>query len=51
MKSTARHVGSVNLRGKKYLTLRCGCCEAQNFKERELKREHLKLIKQEKTND
>jgi len=46
MKSTARHVGSVNLRGKKYKLLSCGCCEAQNFKDRELKREHLKQIKE-----
>lgn len=46
MKSTARHVGSVNLRGKKSLTLRCRCCEAQNFKDRELKREHTKQIKE-----
>jgi len=51
MKSTARHAGSINLRGKKYLKLRCRCCEVQNFKEGELKREHLKLIRQEKAND
>jgi hypothetical protein len=49
MKSV-KGAGSVNLRGKKSLTLRCGCCEAQNFKERELKREHLKQIKKEIAN-
>jgi hypothetical protein len=50
MKSTPQNVGSLNLRGKKTRLLRCGCCIAYNYKERELKREHLKEIKKEKAN-
>lgn len=42
MKSTGRNVGSVNLNGKKSKTLSCGCCEAQDFRERELEREQAK---------
>jgi hypothetical protein len=38
MKSTGRHVGNVNMRGKKFLRLGCGCCECQDFRERELSR-------------
>lgn len=50
MKSTFHKAGNFNLRGKKHKTLRCGCCEVQNFKDRELKREHIKEINQEKIN-
>ena len=51
MRSTSRKAGNFNLRGKKYKLLRCGCCEVQNFKNRELKREHIKEIKDGKSND
>jgi hypothetical protein len=27
-KSTGRNVGSINLRGKRFLVLSCRCCEA-----------------------
>lgn len=45
MKSTARNVGSHNLRGKKTKLLGCGCCEAVNFKEDELRKEHKKEMR------
>ena len=45
MKSTARNVGNVNLKGKKTRLLRCGCCEAVNVKEDELRKEHKKEMR------
>lgn len=51
MRSTFQKAGNFNLRGKKYKLLRCRCCEVQNFKDRELKREHIKEIKEGKSND
>ena len=45
MKSTARNVGSINLRGKKTRLLRCGCCSAFNCKEDELRKEHEKEMR------
>lgn len=45
MKSTYVNVGSVNLKGKKSKRLRCGCCTAQDFREREMERAGLKQIR------
>lgn len=45
MKSTGANVGSVNLRGKKSKTLRCGCCTVYDFREREIERAGLKEIR------
>ena len=45
MKSNAFAVGNVNLKGKKTKLLRCGCCEAVNFKEDELKKIHKKEMR------
>lgn len=42
MKSNAFGAGNANLKGKKTKLLRCGCCEAVNFKEDELKKIHKK---------
>lgn len=47
MKSvSAVHVGSVNLKGKKEKTLSCRCCTAQDFRERELEKIHLKEMRE-----
>ena len=51
MRSTFHKAGNFNIRGKKSKTLRCRCCEVNNFKERELKREHMKEIKEGKSNE
>lgn len=41
MKSvSAVNLGSVNLKGKKEKRLRCGCCTAQDFREKELEKRH-----------
>ncbi len=45
MKSTGINIGSVNLKGKKVKRLRCGCCTAYDFREREMKRAGLKEIR------
>ena len=45
MKSTAFGVGNVNLKGRKTKRLRCGCCDAINFKEDELKKIHKKEMR------
>ena len=47
MRSTFHKAGNINLKGRKSKTLNCGCCEVQNFKDRELKREHIKYIIEE----
>jgi hypothetical protein len=44
MKSNAYGVGNANLKGRKTKRLRCGCCDAINFKEDELKKIHRKEI-------
>lgn len=46
MKSTVINVGSVNLKGKKVKRLRCGCCTAYDMREDELKKTHLKEIRE-----
>lgn len=40
MKSNAFGVGNANLKGRKTKRLRCGCCDAVNFKEDVLKKIH-----------
>lgn len=45
MKSNAFGAGSVNLKGKKTMRFRCGCCTAVNFKEDELKKIHKKEMR------
>ena len=42
MKSNVYGVGNANLKGRKTKRLRCGCCEAINFKEEYLKKTHKK---------
>ena len=44
MKSLPVDLGNVNLKGKKSKLLSCGCCEAYNFKEKELIKEMNKEI-------
>lgn len=45
MKSNAFSVGNANLKGRKTKRLRCGCCDAVNFKEDELKKIHHKEMR------
>lgn len=45
MKSNAFGVGNANLKGRKTKRLRCGCCDAVNFKEDELKKIHRKEMR------
>ena len=44
MKSQHR-AGQFNLKGKLYKLLYCKCCEVINFKQKFLKKEHIKEIK------
>lgn len=44
-RSSAFNVGSINLKGKLTQRLRCGCCNAFNCKQDELKKVHAKEIK------
>lgn len=39
MKSVPTHIGNIKLRGKKSRLLSCGCCVAQNFKDKEREKE------------
>ena len=50
MRSTFHKAGNFNLRGKKHMRLRCGCCSVYNFRERELKKIHANDINEEKQN-
>lgn len=45
MKSNAFGVGNANLKGRKTKRLGCGCCDAVNFKEDELKKIHRKEMR------
>lgn len=45
MKSGPHALGNIKMRGKKYRLLWCGCCEAQNFKDRERERDARKEIR------
>ena len=44
MKSNSFGAGNANLKGRKTKRLRCGCCNAVNFKQYLLKKEHKKEI-------
>jgi|694.fasta_scaffold35401_5 hypothetical protein len=45
MKSPAYRVGQANLKGKKTKRLRCGCCTAFNFLDKERDIRHKKEIR------
>jgi hypothetical protein len=48
-KSPVAHgAGNVNMKGKKYKLMRCRCCVCLDFRERELKKEHTKEMKEAK---
>lgn len=36
--------GNVNMKGKKYKRMRCGCCHCIDMREDELKKQHQKEI-------
>ena len=42
------HAGNVNMKGKKYKLMRCRCCVCLDFRDRELKKEHRKEMKEAK---
>ena len=44
----ANHAGNVNMKGKKYKLMRCRCCVCMDFRDRELKKEHTKEMKEGK---
>jgi hypothetical protein len=44
----ANHAGNVNMKGKKYKLMRCRCCVCMDFRDRELKKEHQKEMKEGK---
>lgn len=45
-KSPVAHgAGNVNMKGKKYRVMRCRCCWCIDFREDELKKEHIKEIR------
>lgn len=48
MKSNAFRVGNANLKGRKTKRLKCGCCTAINFREKELEKEAQKYMKETK---
>jgi len=37
--------GNVNMKGKKYKLMRCGCCWCLNLRDKVLKKEHEKEMK------
>ena len=37
--------GNANLKGKKYKTMRCGCCWCIDMRDKELEKEHKKEMK------
>lgn len=45
-KSTPVPVGNINLKGKKYRLLSCGCCEAYDMREDVRRREDEKEIRE-----
>ena len=48
-KSPVAHgAGNVNMKGKKYKLMRCRCCVCIDFRERELKKDHTKEMKEAK---
>ncbi len=46
MKSGAVDMGNINMKGKKYALLSCGCCQCVDFREKEAE----KLAKKEMRN-
>ncbi len=44
----ANHAGNVNMKGKKYKLMHCRCCVCMDFRDRELKKEHTKEMKEAK---
>lgn len=44
-KSPSYGAGNVNMKGKKYKLRYCGCCWCIDFRDRELKKEHQKEMK------
>ena len=45
-KGSSADCGNFNLKGKKSMTLGCGCCTATNIKDEVLEKEHNKEMKQ-----
>ena len=43
-----RGLGNIKMKGKKFYLPSCGCCVFFNFKEKELKKEHLKELRKYK---
>ena len=44
-KSPVAHgAGNVNMKGKKYKLMRCGCCECIDLRDKVLEKEHKKEI-------
>jgi hypothetical protein len=44
-RSPSYGAGNVNMKGKKYKLRHCGCCWCIDFRDRELKKEHQKEMK------
>ena len=44
----ANRAGNVNMKGKKYKLMHCRCCVCMDFRDRELKKEHTKEMKEAK---
>lgn len=42
--SVAGGAGNINMKGKKHVRLRCGCCDCIDFRGKELKKDHRKYI-------
>jgi hypothetical protein len=40
----AHHAGNINMKGKKYKVLKCGCCACEDYRDKELKKEHTKEV-------
>lgn len=41
--------GNVNMKGKKYKVMRCRCCACLDLRDKQLKREHAKMVAEEIT--
>jgi hypothetical protein len=51
MVKSLRNAGDFNLRGKKTHLASCKCCTVEDFRDRELEKEHLKEMKSAKDQD
>ena len=40
-----RGAGNINMKGKKHRMMSCGCCYCIDYREDELKKEHMKEIR------